>query len=63
MVTIVVLILTGIALLRGVLHNVPGVGAAMERFAVWLSGFDVVLGVIAIIVGILQLLSLEGILL
>ncbi len=35
----------------------------MERFAVWLSGFDVVLGVIAIVLGILELLSLEGILL
>jgi hypothetical protein len=63
MVTIVVLILTGLVLLRGVLHHVPGLGPSMERFAVWLSGFDVVIGVIAIVVGILQILSLEGILL
>src|SRR5512135_2811799 len=62
-VTIVVLILTGLVLLRGILHNVPGIGPSMERFAGWLSGFDVVLGVIAIVVGILELLSLEGILL
>jgi hypothetical protein len=61
--TIVVLILTGLVLLRGVLQNIPGVGSSLERFAAWLSGFDVVLGVIAIVVGILQILSLEGILL
>ena len=63
MVTIVVLILTGLVLLRGVLRHVPGLGPSMERFAAWLSGFDVVIGIIAIGVGILQLLSLEGILL
>ena len=63
MVTIVVLILTGLVLLRGVLHNVPGLGPSMERFAGWLSGFDVVIGVIAIVLGILEILSLEGILL
>lgn len=63
MTTIVVLTLTGLVLLRGVLHRVPSLGPSMERLAVWLSGFDVVIGVIAIVVGILQVLSLEGILL
>jgi hypothetical protein len=63
MVTIVVLILTGLVLLRGVLHYIPGLGPSLERFAAWLSGFDVVIGVIALVVGILQILSLEGILL
>jgi uncharacterized membrane protein HdeD (DUF308 family) len=61
--TIIVLILTGLVLLRGVLHYVPGIGPSMERFAKWLSGFDVVIGVIALVAGILQILSLEGILL
>jgi hypothetical protein len=46
MVTIVVLILTGLVLLRGVLQHVPGIGPGLERFAGWLSGFDVVIGVL-----------------
>ncbi|HEX2994885.1 MAG TPA: hypothetical protein VHP14_08675 [Anaerolineales bacterium] len=61
--TIVILILTGLVLLRGVLRNVPRLGPSLEKFAKWLSGFDVVIGVIALVVGILQILSLEGILL
>lgn len=63
MTRIVVLILTGLVLLRGILQHVPGIGPALERFAKWLSGFDVFMGVIAIVLGILNILSLEGILL
>jgi len=63
MVTIVVAILVGLVLLTGVLHKVPGIGSALERFAGWLVPFEVVLGVIAIVLGILELLSIEGILL
>ncbi|HEX2697280.1 MAG TPA: hypothetical protein VHM28_06185 [Anaerolineales bacterium] len=63
MVTVVVAILTGFVLLTGALRNVPGIGPALDRFASWLSGFGVVLGVVAIILGVLELLSLEGILL
>lgn len=63
MVTIVVAILTGLVLLSGALHNIPGIGASLERFAGWLVPFEVALGVIAIIVGFTELLSLEGILL
>lgn len=63
MVTVVVAILAGLVLLSGALHNIPGIGPALERFAGWLVPFEVALGVIAIIVGLLDLLSLEGILL
>ncbi len=63
MVTIVVAILAGLVLLTGVLQKVPGIGPPLERFAGWLVPFKVALGVIAIIVGLLELLSLEGILL
>jgi hypothetical protein len=63
MVTIVVAILAGLVLLSGALHNIPGIGPSLDRFAGWLLPFEVALGVIAIIVGFTELLSLEGILL
>jgi hypothetical protein len=63
MITVVVAILAGLVLLSGALRNVPGIGLSLEKFAGWLSAFDVVIGVIAIVLGVLELLSLEGILL
>ncbi len=63
MFTILIAILAGFVLLSGVLHNIPGVGASLERFAGWLAPFGVVIGVIAVVLGVLELLSLEGILL
>jgi hypothetical protein len=63
MITVVVAILAGLVLLSGALRNVPGIGPSLEKFAGWLSAFDVVIGVIAIVLGVLELLSLEGILL
>jgi membrane protein HdeD len=63
MITIVVAILAGLVLLSGALQRVPGVGPPLERFAGWLVPFEVALGVIAILVGLFELLSLEGILL
>jgi cadmium resistance protein CadD (predicted permease) len=63
MVTIVVAILAGLVLLSGRLQRIPAIGPSLERFARWLVPFEVALGVIAIIVGLLELLSLEGILL
>lgn len=52
-----VAILAGLALLA---HWLKG-GAA--KFARSLAQFDVVIGVVAIVIGVLELLSLEGILL
>lgn len=63
MVTIVVAILAGLVLLTGALQKIPRIGPSLERFAGWLVPFEVALGVIAIIVGLLELLSVEGILL
>ena len=55
--------LAGLVLLNGVLHNIPGIGPSLDRFAGWLVPFEVALGVIAIIVGLLDLLSVIGVLL
>src|SRR5574341_2651435 len=63
MITIIVAILAGLLLLSGSLRKVPGIGPSLESFARWLTPFDVVIGVVAIVLGVLELLSLEGILL
>jgi len=57
MLSSIVAILAGLALLA---HWLKG-GAA--KFARTLAQFDVVIGVVAIVIGVLELLSLEGILL
>jgi cadmium resistance protein CadD (predicted permease) len=63
MITAIVAILAGLVLLAGRLGAVPGIGPGLEKFARWLLPFEVVIGVVALVVGILELLSLEGILL
>jgi len=63
MISTIVAILAGIVLLRGTLRNVPALGAWLERAAGTLTAFDVVIGVVAVVLGLLELLSLEGILL
>ena len=63
MISILVAILAGLVLMSGVLRNIPGIGMPLDRFAGWLSRFEVVIGVVAIVLGVLELLSLEGILL
>ena len=63
MITILVAILAGVVLLSGAFSRIPRVGVPLERLAGWLVPFEVVIGVVAIVLGILELLSLEGILL
>jgi hypothetical protein len=63
MITSLVTILAGLVLLSGVLQRIPVIGAYLERVAGWLAPFGVVIGVVAIVLGILELLSLEGFLL
>lgn len=61
--TIVVALLAGLVLLSGVLQKVPGIGQSLERLARGLAPFEIALGVIAMILGMLEILSFEGILL
>ena len=63
MINSVIAIFAGLVLLGSALRSIPSVGLALEKFARWLSLFDVAIGVVAIVIGILELLSLEGILL
>ncbi len=63
MITILIAILAGLVLLSGAFHNIPGIGPALERASSWLAPFGVVIGVVAIVLGVLELFTLEGIVL
>lgn len=63
MVGAILAILVGLILLVGVLGRIPGIGPSLERLSGWLQQFDVVLGVVAVVVGVLSLFSLPGIVL
>ena len=51
MISSIVAIFAGLVLLSGSLRSVPAIGPGLERFARWLSLFDVAIGVVAIVVG------------
>jgi hypothetical protein len=53
----IVALLVGIILLTGVFYVIPAVGKYMTRFGKWLGGFQTIIGVVAIIVGLLGLLG------
>lgn len=53
-------IVAGLILAMGILPNIPAVGKSLEKIAKWLGGFQTIIGVIAIIVGILYF-GLQGI--
>jgi hypothetical protein len=59
MVGALVAIIVGLALISGSIH----LSRSIDRAGRWLNQFDVILGVIAIVVGLLELLSLEGVML
>ena len=49
------LLISGLILVGEGLKNVPKIGKDLERFANWLSGFGVFIGVIDIVLGILAI--------
>jgi hypothetical protein len=53
-------IVAGLILAMGILPSIPAVGKSLEKVAKWLGRFQTVIGVIAIILGILYF-SLQGI--
>ncbi len=52
MIVEVMLIISGLVLLSGSLYLIPAMGKYLEKLAKWLSGFQAIIGIIAIIVGI-----------
>ncbi|MCW4007528.1 MAG: hypothetical protein NWF09_02380 [Candidatus Bathyarchaeota archaeon] len=53
MIVEIVNIIAGLVLVMGILPSVPAVGKSLEKVAKWLGRFQTIIGVIAIIVGIL----------
>jgi hypothetical protein len=53
-------IVAGLILAMGILPSIPAVGKSLEKVAKWLGRFQTIIGVIAIIVGILYF-GLQGI--
>jgi hypothetical protein len=45
-------IIAGLVLAIGILPSIPAVGKSLEKVAKWLGGFQTIIGIIAIIVGI-----------
>ena len=52
MIVELMLIISGLVLLSGSLYLIPAMGKYLEKLAKWLSGFQAIIGIIAIIVGI-----------
>ena len=53
-------IVAGLILAMGILPSIPAVGKSLEKVAKWLGRFQTIIGVIAIILGILYF-GLQGI--
>jgi len=51
-----VALIAGLILITGILPRIPALGKHLEKLAKWLGGFQTIIGVIAIIVGIIGLL-------
>jgi hypothetical protein len=60
MIVEIVNIVAGLVLAMGILPNIPAVGKSLEKVAKWLGGFQTIIGIIAIVVGILYF-GLQGI--
>ena len=52
----VVAIIVGLILIVGILPAIPAMGKHLEKLAKWLGGFQTIIGIIAIIIGIWGLL-------
>ncbi|HDP96178.1 MAG TPA: hypothetical protein ENN25_00580 [Euryarchaeota archaeon] len=57
------LIVSGLVLLSGVLYVIPAIGKRLEKLSKFLGGFQTIIGIIAIIIGVLNITELSGIVL
>lgn len=63
MIDSIMCIVAGLVLLTGVLGAVPALGKHLEKLAKWLGSFQAIIGIIAVIIGIISIPSLQGIML
>jgi len=48
----IVAIIAGLVLAMGILASIPAIGGSLEKIAKWLGGFQTIIGIIAILIGI-----------
>ena len=53
----VVAIIAGLVLAMGILPSIPALGKHLEKLAKWLGGFQTIIGIVAILVGIWGLIE------
>jgi membrane protein HdeD len=53
-------IIAGLVLAMGILPSIPAIGASLEKVAKWLGRFQTIIGIVAIVVGILFFSWLQG---
>ena len=53
----IVAIFAGLIMIVGILPAIPSVGKHLERLAKWLGGFQTIIGLIVLIVGILGVID------
>ncbi len=54
-------VIGGLVLCAGIVGALPGIGKYLEKAGKWLGSFQVLIGIITLIVGLLNLGSLQGI--
>ena len=56
MISEIINIIAGLVLTMGLLPSIPGIGKDLQKLAKWFGGFQTIIGVIAISIGVLGLL-------
>ena len=54
-------IIGGLVLCAGILAAVPAIGRSMAKVGKFLGGFQIIIGLIALVLGLMELGSLQGI--
>jgi len=60
MIVEIVNIVAGLILAMGILPNIPAVGKDLEKLAKWLGSFQTIIGIFAIVVGVLYFSLIQG---
>ena len=53
-------IIAGLVLAMGILPSIPAIGTSLEKVAKWLGRFQTIIGIVAIVVGIVFFSWLQG---
>ena len=54
-------VIGGLVLCTGIIGALPGIGKHLEKAGKWLGGFQILIGIVTLIVGLLNIASLQGI--